>query len=115
MQTEFKDQPREFTVKGVTIKDMGKLILEKDEMITFKTDSGKDCDFIRKSWGFYVCPSVNGRLKKEGFKTALTSNKEKRLYILAVEEDKISEFQSYMKSQNAIFICWLDEWMEPDY
>ena len=115
MKTNFKNKPREFTIKNVTIKDLGKIFLEDDEMVSFVTKSGKECDFTSKSWGFYVCPSVNGRLKHEGFKTALTSNKEKRLYILAVNTDKMDEFQEYMKSQNATFICWLDEWMEPDY
>ncbi len=115
MQTKFKSEPRKFTFKNITISDMGKIHLENDEMISFVNNSGKECDFVQKSWGYYVCPSVNGRLKHEGFKTALTSNKEKRLYVLVVDKDKINEFKDYMKNQNGTFICWLDEWMEPDY
>lgn len=115
MKTDFKNQPRKFTFKNITINDMGKIYLENDEMVSFQNKSGKECDFTAKSWGFYICPSVNGRLKNEGFKTALTCNKEKRLYILVVDNNKIDDFNNYLKNQGGTFLCWLDEWMEPDY
>ncbi len=115
MKTKFKKEPREFTYRDITIKDFGKVYLENNEMVSFVNNLGKECDFVQKSWGYYVCPSVNGRLKNEGFKTALTSNKEKRLYVLAVDKDKIDDFQNYMKNQDITFICWLDEWMKPEY
>ena len=86
METEFKATPRTFEVKGVTLKDCGKIKLDQDEMVSFVTPEGRECDFTAKSWGFYLGPSVNGRLKNEGFKTALTANPDGRLYILAVEE-----------------------------
>ena len=115
MKVKFKKEPREFTFKSVTIKDLGKIHLENNEMVSFVNNSGKECDFVQKSWGFYTCPSVNGRLKHEGFKTALASNKEKRLYVLTVDKDKINDFQDYIKSQDITFLCWLDEWMEPEF
>lgn len=115
MKTNFNKIPREFTFKDITISDMGKIHLENDELISFVNKNGKECDFVAKSWGFYVCPSVNGRLKNEGFKTALTCNKENRVYVLAVDVDKISEFKDYLDNQEGKLICWLDEWMEPDY
>ena len=115
MKTDFKKTPREFTFKNITIKDYGKIHLNNDEMVSFVTKNGKECDFAAKSWGFYVCPSVNGRLKNEGFKTALTCSVEKRLYVFAVDTDKIKDFKNYINDQKIKFICWLDEWMEPDY
>ena len=113
MKVKFKKEPREFTFRGVTIKDLGKVYLENNEMLSFVNNSGKECDFVQKSWGYYVCPSVIGRLKSEGFKTALVINKEKRLYVLEVDKDKTNDFQNYLKSQDLTLICWLDEWMEP--
>ena len=89
MRVNFKKKPRKFTFRGVTIKDLGKIYLKNNEMVSFVNNSGKECDFAQKSWGFYTCPSVNGRLKTEGFKTALASNKDKRLYVLVVDKNKI--------------------------
>ena len=115
MKIKLRDEPRKFTFKDITLSDMGKIHLENNEMVSFVNQSGKECYFVQKSWGFYVCPSVNGRLKQEGFKTALVSNTDKRLYVLVVDKDKIKEFHEYMKDQNTTFLCWLDEWMEPNY
>ena len=115
MKIDLKKIPREFTFKDITIKDMGKIYLDDNEMISFIDKNGNECDFAAKSWGFYVCPSVNGRLKNEGFKTALTCSKEKRLYVLAINKDKIDDFKNYLNNQEGKFICWLDEFMEPDY
>ena len=103
MKIKLKDEPRKFTFKDITLSDMGKIHLENNEMVSFVNQSGKECDFVQKSWGFYVCPSVNGRLKHEGFKTALVSNTDKRLYVLVVDKDKIKEFHEYMKDQNTTF------------
>jgi hypothetical protein len=115
MKTNFNKIPREFTFKNVTLKDLGKIYLEDNELVSFVTKSGGECDFAAKSWGFYVCPSVNGRLKNEGFKTAITCSKEKRVYVLVVATDKIQEFKNYLNDQQGKLICWLDEWMEPEY
>ena len=115
MRIKLKKKPRKFTFRGVTIKDLGKIYLKNNEMVSFVNTSGKECDFAQKSWGFYTCPSINGRLKNEGFKTALALNKDNRLYVLVVDKDKIHEFHEYMKDQDTTFLCWLDEWMEPNY
>lgn len=115
MKIDLKKTPREFTFKDITIKDFGKIYLGDNEQISFVNKSGKEVDFASKSWGFYICPSVNGRLKNEGFKTALTCSKEKRLYVLVVDILKIDDFKKYLSNQGGSFICWLDEWMEPEY
>ena len=115
MKTKLKEEPRIFEVKGIKIKDYGKIYLEGGEMVSFVTKSGKECDFAAKDWGFYLGPSVNSRLKKEGFKVALVFNEKGQLYIHAVEHDKISLFKTYLKTnQNNKVICWIDEWFSEE-
>lgn len=111
MKLGIKNDPRVFEVKGFKIKDYGKIYLDDGEMVSFVTKSGRECDFAAKEWGFYVGPSVNSRLKKEGFKVALVLNNLGQLYVNAVEEDKIDEFKKYLKTnQDNKIVCWLDEW-----
>ena len=112
MKTDFYSKPRKFKILNnkVTITDYGKIRLNKEEMISFKTRSGRECDFTAKEWGFYLGPSLNSRLKKEGFKVALVLNEEGKIYINAVEKDKIALFKKSLKTgQNSKIICWLDE------
>ncbi len=113
MKTKLKKQPRIFEFKGIRIKDWGKIYLGDDEMVSFVTKSGRECDFAAKNWGFYLGPSVNSRLKKEGFKVALVLNEQGQLYVHAVEKGKMDYFKKYLKhNQNNKIICWLDEWIK---
>ena len=114
MQLELNDKVRIFKVRGgITIKDFGKIFLEANEMISFKTETGKEYDFTAKEWGFYATPSINGRLKKEGFRTALVVNEDNKIFIMVVEIEKIPLFKKYLKkNQDNKMICWLDEWFE---
>jgi hypothetical protein len=112
MRAEFKENPRIFIVNGISIKDHGKILLDKDEMISFKTNKGKEHDFVAKEWGFYATPSINNRLTKEGFKTALVTNNCNQIYVMVVDEDEIKLFNDYLHKENQIVICWLDEWFE---
>ncbi len=110
MKSELKNIPRCFNVKSHEIKDFGKIYLDPDDMVSFKTKSGKECDFVAKEWGFYALPSINARLDKEGFKTALVVNETNQLYIMVVDKDKISEFRRYLKeNQDNRIICWLND------
>ena len=109
LKFDLLDKARVFSVKGHEIKDLGKILLDSNELITFKTSSGKNFDFVAKEWGFYATPSMNDRLKKEGFKTALVVNEIDQLFIMAVEEDKLDIFNEYLKkNQDNKVICWLD-------
>jgi hypothetical protein len=109
LKFDLLDKARVFSVKGHEIKDLGKILLDSNELITFKTSSGKNFDFVAKEWGFYATPSMNDRLKKEGFKTALVVNEIDQLFIMAVEEDKLDIFSEYLKkNQDNKVICWLD-------
>ena len=104
--------PRKFTIGNHTdieISDCGKIELQTDELVTFTTKSGKEYDFVKKNWGFYATPSLNGRLKKEGFKSALVRNSYEKLFILVVEENRLKEFNDYLKEEDQQVVYWLDE------
>jgi len=118
MKLQLKESPRIFEIKlkskGHKIKDYGKILLDASGMVTFVTSSGKECDFAAKEWGFYLGPSVNSRLKDNGFKVALVLNEKGQLYVHAVEKDKIDIYKKYLKTdQLNIILCWLDEWIKP--
>ncbi len=113
MKAKFKKVPREFKVglkKDITIKDCGKIYLGDDEQVTFITPRGKQHDFAAKNWGFYATPSMNGRLKDQGFKTALVKNSQGRLYIMVVDKDCMSEFKKYTESDKQEILQWFDEY-----
>lgn len=111
MKKFFKQVPRPFKVgkNGITIKDCGDIYLEPDEQITFITESERRYDLARKDWGFYATPSVNGRLKNEGFKCALVKNEFNKIYVMVVEESKLDEFSKYCQTENQSVVKWLDE------
>lgn len=112
MKTIFKDNPREFKVGTdghITIKDVGQIYLEPDEQVTFMTPEGAEYDLVRKDWGYYATPSVNDRLKRFGFKTALVRNSKGQIYIMMVEKDRLESFESYLKAEANFLLQWLDE------
>ena len=88
MKIEINEPPREYKVgisKEITIRDCAKISLVDDEQVTFFAGK-KEYDFTRKKWGFYATPSMNGRLKRHGFKSALVKN-EKNLYFIMIVEN----------------------------
>jgi len=115
MFLDIKDTPRKFKVGNVEIKDFGKISLNENEMLSFKTSSNKEYDFTAKEWGFYASPSINSRVKNEGFKTALVMNEFNKIYIMVVEMEKIDKFKEYLKdNQDNRVICWLDEFFKEE-
>lgn len=110
MKIDRRDPPRTFSVKGVTIAHTADISLNENEMVTFKKPNGAEYDVAAKDWGFYATPSTNGRLKKHGFRTALSRNAETGLrYVLLVEDNKMDEFDAYCRDQNMVVESWLDE------
>lgn len=110
MNIQLKDPPRTFCVgakDSITIRDVGRVHLEADEQLTFVTESGANYDFVRKKWGFYATPSINGRLVNEGFITALVENKFGRIYIMVVEEKMSLQFQDYCEREGQRVLQWL--------
>jgi hypothetical protein len=109
-----KDQPRLFDVNGITIRDFGKIGLGAWEMVSVVTESRKECDITVTDWGIYLGSSLNGRLKKEGFKVALVLNEGGKVFVNAVDTNKIDIFEEYVSTQKSKIVCWLDEWVDSD-
>ncbi len=108
MKLDLLDKAREFVVDGITIKDQGKIYLNNDELVSFVTKTGREYDFVAKNWGFYASPSLNSRLVKEGFKSALVKNGNGQIYLMIVDKDKIDEFNEYIQGDQKV-VVWLDE------
>ena len=112
MKVMQKKPPREYKVgveSQITIKDCGSILLKENEQITFLTSEGKEYDVAKKDWGFYATPSVNSRLKNQGFKTALVKNSKGQWFIMLVDKDKIGIFQDYLDEEKNVVVEWLDE------
>ncbi len=112
MKINKNNPPRKFTVgtdKKITISDCANINLKHNEQVSFITHDNKEYDVVRKEWGFYATPSMNGRLKNQGFKTALVKNKEGMYYIMIVEKNKTTLFENYLKEEKNYLIKWLDE------
>ncbi len=109
MKVDRQTPARRFTVKDVEISHVADIELATDELITFKTETGAEYDVARKDWGFYATPSINGRLRDNGFRTALVSNPEGRHYVLLVEQTKMPSFDAYCEQQTITVLKWLDD------
>lgn len=112
MEITNNNPPRKFTVginNEITISDCGKICLNADEQVTFITEDNKEYDVARKDWGFYATPSINGRLEKFNFKTALVKNLKNQLYVMIVENEKMAEFNEYLKSEKLEVVTWLND------
>jgi len=96
-------------VSQIEIKHCANILLEDNEQITFLTKNAKEYDVVKKSWGFYATPSLNGRLKRFGLSPVLVKNKESKYYICLVENDKRKEFYEYLKNEEITITFWLDD------
>lgn len=115
IELKTKDTPREFGVGQYCVRDWGTIRIVCDsprtnEFITVESGSGRRCDISATSWGFYLGPSINGRLKEEGFRTAITVGAQGKIYFMAVEIDKLDDFKEYLKLNQLRVVCWADEW-----
>ncbi|RMD66548.1 hypothetical protein D6833_01335 [Candidatus Parcubacteria bacterium] len=105
------DPPRVFQVgfrAPVLLRDCARIELAPDEQVTFVTNSGAEYDVVRKDWGFYATPSLNGRLQQFGLRAVLVRNELAKFYILLVESGKEAAFQQYVEQEGLKLICWLD-------
>jgi hypothetical protein len=110
MRLAAKSPPRVFEpAPGIAISDCGDLELLADEQVTMVTATGKRMDVAAKDFGFYATPSVNGRLKNEGFKTALVRNPSGQVYIMVVDRDRVDAFDAYCTAEKQTVLEWLDE------
>ncbi len=113
MKTTENKPPRTFEVgfdkEKIVISDCGSVELDHDEQITFTTPGGGEYDVARKSFGFYATPSLNGRLKRFGLRSALVKNRANQFFVMLVEKDKENLFFKYLKDDSQDLVCWLDE------
>jgi hypothetical protein len=111
MKVTPKIPPRLFEVgrgKTITIQDAGSISLQPDEQVTFVTESGAQYDIVRKSWGFYATPSLNGRLESFGLRAVLVKSPSGKYYVFLVERDRERDFQAYLQVEAHTIVCWLD-------
>ncbi len=103
--------PRTFDVGRyltTRLTDCGQLRLAPDEQVTLLTDEGAEYDVVRKSWGFYATPSMNGRLASFGLRAVLVKSPSAKFYLLLVERGKEGAFQQYLDGERHTIVCWLD-------
>jgi hypothetical protein len=109
MKLALTDPPREFVVSdAVRLKDCAHLALEPDEQVTFLTESGGEYDVVRKSWGFYATPSLNGRLERFNLRAVLVKSCRTQYFIMLVERGKEPLFQRYLELSQQSIVCWMD-------
>ena len=108
--------PREFGVgeRGGTLHHAADLYLDPDEMVTFRAPTGSELDVTRKSWGYYLTPSLNQRLVEHGLRAALcagvprSAGEAPRMYVLAVETEGEAAFNAYLSAERMHVVAWLD-------
>jgi hypothetical protein len=116
MRFESVDPPREFEVgrRGGRLRHVADGWLERDEVLTLRTESGTEVDVTRKEWGYYGSPSLNGRLRDHGLRAALAMGVPRdgeaapRMYLLYVEEGREAAFEEYLAAEEMEVVAWLD-------
>jgi len=108
MKIQNIEPPREFQAGSVRIRHCATIDLAPDEQVTFVTPGGREYDVVRKDWGFYATPSLNGRLRRQGFRSALVCNPEGKIFLRLVEQERLDAFRAYLEEQEEQVLCWLD-------
>ena len=116
MRVEPVEPARVFEVgkRGGRLAHVADVALGADEQLTFVTDSGTEWDAVRKSWGYYATPSVNGRLREHGLRAVLTSGVPRdgeqpaRMYLMLVEAGREEDFHAYLSAEHMRVVAWLD-------
>jgi len=93
----------------IILKDCAHINLENDEQVTFKTKMKSEYDIVKKEWGFYATPSLNGRLEKFGFKPVLVRSINGKYHVLLVERGKEACFYKYIENEKYSIICWMND------
>lgn len=94
---------------SVVISHVLDIELLPDEQITFLTEKQQEYDFVRKEWGYYATASINNRLKRNGYKTALVKNAADNIYVMAVEVAQMEKFRDYLAAEKNEVLFWLDD------
>ncbi|MDD1673295.1 MAG: hypothetical protein LUP99_02670 [Methanomicrobiales archaeon] len=108
MKIREHEPPREFRAGPVRIRHCATINLEPDEQVTFITSDGHEYDVVRKDWGYYATPSMNGRLREQGLRSALVSNNQGKIFLRLVEQERVEAFRAYLAQQQEFLLSWLD-------
>lgn len=109
MRIDHKTPPRRFRVGdgAIELAHVADVGLDADEQVTFVGASGSEFDVVRKAWGYYATPSLNGRLPAHGLRPALCAGGD-RLYLLLCETGAEAEFAAYLDAQSMRVLHWFD-------
>jgi hypothetical protein len=112
MRVEYRDPPRKFRVgrtREIEISHCADVELASDQQITFTSARGSEYDVVRKDWGYYATPSLNGRLPDHGLRPVLVRDPGSgRAYLLLVEDGHEPAFERYVDDDGLELLCWLD-------
>ena len=116
MRVDAKEPPRRFAVGDGTLhlSHVADMSLGPDEVVTFVGDGGTEFDVVRKDWGYYATPSLNGRLPSKGLRPVLCASAD-RLYLLLCETGCETAFADYLTSQGMRAVRWLDTARPEDF
>ena len=90
------------------LNDIGKIELKIKEHLTIQVNKKKN-EICAMDWGLYATSSINSRLKKEGFRTAIVKNQKNKIFIMIVDKNKIKSFFNYCKIESLKIIKWLSK------
>lgn len=93
----------------ITINHVANVRLNPNEQLTFQHPSEGEYDFVCKDWGFYASPSLNHRLRNEGFSSFLVRNDQGRVYLMVVKDSARKEFYKYCSKERQEIISDLSE------
>lgn len=100
----------EVGIAGSSISHVANIRLDSDSQITFLSPESLEYDVVRKEWGYYATPSLNGRLRANGMRAALVRSRDTGLlFVVLVEVKQELLWRDYNQRERQEFLCWLDE------
>lgn len=111
MEIKENDPSRVFHVgedRHIAISHQADIRLDVNEQVTFVGEAGSEYDVVRKEWGYYATPSLNGRLSGHGLRAALVMNAQDKLYIMLCETGSEESFLKYLADEQQILLHWMD-------
>lgn len=106
------DPPRNFSVglaEDITISHSADVLLADNEQITLISHDQSEYDIVKKDWGYYATPSLNGRLQSFNLRTALIRNTlTNRYFIVLVHSSYQTAFKNYLDKESLEVVLWLD-------
>jgi len=103
--------PRRFNVGNapVELRHTANLQLSPDELVTLLSPDGRELDIVSKNWGYYLTPSLQGRLKRNGMRGALMRNiVTRQLFVVVVYLEETESWRAYMSEEDQELVMWLD-------